>query len=179
MNHLVLLIFLIQYNTLFHSNLNTRPCIFLQIIISEHQQKKGTSWIMDFAVPANKRVKLKESKKKKKKKEKKDKYLDHARELKKTMKHESDGDINCDWCGQCSHQRICTWTGGLGNKRTSRDYSDVEDITIVFNTQMNYETLLYQHTTTKVFICSMECCLFLVLQDSWWLGLLDVWDEMA
>ncbi len=39
---------------------------------------------MDFAVPADHRVKLKES-------EKKDKYLVQTRELKKTVEHESDG----------------------------------------------------------------------------------------
>ena len=44
---------------------------------------------MDFAVPADHRVKLKESKKK-------DKYLDLARELKKTMENESDDDTNCN-----------------------------------------------------------------------------------
>ena len=54
------------------------------------QQKKRTCQIVDFAVPANHRVKLKESKKR-------GKYQDLARELKKTMKHESDGDTNCYW----------------------------------------------------------------------------------
>ena len=47
--------------------------------------------IVDFAVPANHRIKLKEC-------EKKDKYLDLARELKKTMEDEGDNDTNCDWC---------------------------------------------------------------------------------
>ena len=45
-----------------------RPC--------DSQKKKRTSQIVDFAIPADYRVKLKESKKK-------DKYLDLARELKK------------------------------------------------------------------------------------------------
>ena len=45
---------------------------------------------MDFAVPADNRIKLKENKKK-------DKYLDLAGELKK-QEHESDGDTNCNWC---------------------------------------------------------------------------------
>ena len=48
-----------------------------------NQQKKGTCKIVDFAVPADHRIKLKEF-------EKKDKYLDLARELKKTVEHESD-----------------------------------------------------------------------------------------
>ena len=38
---------------------------------------------------------------------------------KKTMDHESDGDSNCHWFSWYSHQRICTGTGGLENKRTS------------------------------------------------------------
>ena len=46
---------------------------------------------MDFTVPADDRVKQKEN-------EKRDKYLDLARELKKTMEHENDGDTDCNWC---------------------------------------------------------------------------------
>ena len=47
---------------------------------------------MDFAVPAELRVKLKES-------EMKDKYLDLDRELKETtLAHESDSYTNCNWC---------------------------------------------------------------------------------
>ena len=46
---------------------------------------------MDFAVPADHRIKLKES-------EKKDKYQPLARELKKTMEHEGDNYNNCGWC---------------------------------------------------------------------------------
>ena len=49
----------------------------------------GTCWTVDFAVLAEHRVKLKES-------EKKDKYLALARELKKTVEHESDGYTNCN-----------------------------------------------------------------------------------
>ena len=40
------------------------------------------------------------------KSKKKDKYLDLARELKKTMEHESDGNTCCNWCIWYSHQRI-------------------------------------------------------------------------
>ena len=47
---------------------------------------------MDFAVPADPRVKLKES-------EKKDKYLDIASKLKKkNVEYESDDCTNCNWC---------------------------------------------------------------------------------
>ena len=59
---------------------------------------------MDFAVPADHRVKLKEN-------EKRDKYLDFCRELtkktnkkknskKQTMELESDGDTNSNWCAR-------------------------------------------------------------------------------
>ena len=47
--------------------------------------------IVDFVVPADHRIKLKEC-------EKKDKYLDLARELKKTMEHEGDNYTNYNWC---------------------------------------------------------------------------------
>ena len=47
---------------------------------------------MDFAVPADHRIKLKECEK--------NKYLDLAKELKKTMEHEGDNYTNCDWCFQ-------------------------------------------------------------------------------
>ena len=67
---------------------------------------------MDFAVLADHKVKLKES-------EKEDKYLDLARELEKTVEHESDGYTNYNWCTWYSHQKINKGTGGLGNKRMS------------------------------------------------------------
>ena len=47
-----------------------------QTRLDNNQQKKRTCKIVDFAVPADHRIKLKEC-------EKKDKYLDFARELKK------------------------------------------------------------------------------------------------
>ena len=52
---------------------------------------KKISKIIDFAIPADHRIELKEC-------EKRDKNLDLARELKKTMKHEGDNYNNCDWC---------------------------------------------------------------------------------
>ena len=57
---------------------------------NNQQRKKNTFKIVDFAVPADHRIKLKEC-------EKRDKYLDLAREL-KTMEHEGDNYTNCDWC---------------------------------------------------------------------------------
>ena len=54
-------------------------------------KKKRTCIIVDFAVPADHRIKLKEC-------EKKDKYLDLARVLRKTMEHEGDNYTNYNWC---------------------------------------------------------------------------------
>ena len=86
-------------------------------------KKKKTYKIVDFAVPIDHRIKLKES-------EKKDKYLDLAWELKKTKEHKGDNYINRDWCFWYRHQRIIKGTGGLGGSRTSGDhpnYSIIED----------------------------------------------------
>ena len=65
---------------------------------NNQQKKEGICKIVDFAVPADHRIKLKEC-------EKKDKYLDLARELKKTMEHEGDNYTNCDWCFWYSNYR--------------------------------------------------------------------------
>ena len=54
-------------------------------------KKKRTCKIVDFAVSADLRIKLKEC-------EKRDKYLDLTRELKKTVEHAGDNYTNCDWC---------------------------------------------------------------------------------
>ena len=67
--------------------------------------------------------------------EKKDKYFDLARELKKTVEHESDDYINCNLCSWYSHQRIDTRTGGLENNRTSGDHPNYCIIEISQNTE--------------------------------------------
>ena len=54
-------------------------------------KKGGTCRILNFAVLADHREKLKESKKKYK-------YLDLAWELEKTVEYESDDYNNCNWC---------------------------------------------------------------------------------
>ena len=54
---------------------------------------------MDIAVTTDHRIKLKES-------EKKDKHQDFARRDEKTMKHERDGDTNCNWCSWYSHKGL-------------------------------------------------------------------------
>ena len=60
-------------------------------LIIINNKKKRTCKIVDFAVPADYRIKLKEC-------EKKDKYLDLARERKKTVEHAGDNYTNCNWC---------------------------------------------------------------------------------
>ena len=54
-------------------------------------KKKRAFKIVDFAVPADHRIKLKEC-------EKKDKYLDLARDLNKTIEHAGESYTNCNWC---------------------------------------------------------------------------------
>ena len=62
----------------------------LIIINKKKKKKKRNCKIVDFAVPADHRIKLKEC-------EKKDKYLDLAKELKKTAGHAGDNYTNCNW----------------------------------------------------------------------------------
>ena len=54
-------------------------------------KKKRICKTDDFAVPADHKIKLKEC-------EKKDKYLELARELKKSVEHAGDNYNNCNWC---------------------------------------------------------------------------------
>ena len=61
------------------------------LIIINKKKKKKICKIFDSAVPSYHRINPKEC-------EKRDKYLDLARELKKTMDHEGDNYTNCDWC---------------------------------------------------------------------------------
>ena len=69
-----------------HLILTRRPDL---IIINK--KKKRICKIVDFAAPADHRIKLKKC-------EKKDKYLNLAWELKKTMEHAGDNYTNCNWC---------------------------------------------------------------------------------
>ena len=63
-------------------------------------------------------------------KQKGDNYLDLARELKKTMGHESDGDTNCKWCTRYKHQKIGTGTRKLRDKKTSGNYPNYSIVEI-------------------------------------------------
>ena len=96
----------------------------LDVIITS---KKRTYRIVDFVFPADHRVKLKES-------EKKDKYLDLSSELKKIVKHGSDGCTNCNWCFWYSYQRIGKRSRGPGIKRTSGDNPNYSIAEICQNT---------------------------------------------
>ena len=89
----------------------------LKIIIinnnNNNNNKKRICRIVDFSVPADHRVKLKEG-------EKKDMYLDYARESKKLWnKKVTLIPIVIGALG--SHERIGKMTSGLGNKSTSGD----------------------------------------------------------
>ena len=61
------------------------------LMISNKKKKKRICKIVDFVVPTDHRIKLKEC-------EQKDKYHDLARELKKTMEHAGNNYTNCNWC---------------------------------------------------------------------------------
>ena len=63
---------------------------------------------MDFTVPVDHRMKIKEN-------EKRDKDLDLARELKKAMEHEGHGDANCKRSVQNDVQRLNKEIGGVEN----------------------------------------------------------------
>ena len=90
------------------------------VIVSK--KKKRTWRIVNFGIPVDHRVKLKKSKKR-------DEFLDLARGLDKTLEHES----NCNWCAQCSQQRISPGTGGFGNNWMSGDHSNYSIVEISQN----------------------------------------------
>ena len=66
---------------------------------------------------------------------KRDKYQDIAKEQKKTIEHESDGDTTYNWRARYSYQRIDIMTGRLGNIRTSGDHTNYYIIEVGQNTE--------------------------------------------
>ena len=86
-----------------------------------NQQKKRTCKIVNFAVPADHRIKLKEC-------EKKISTSTLLGNWKNYMEHESDNYTNHDWCFWYSHQRTIKGTGGLGSWRTSGDHPNYSRI---------------------------------------------------
>ena len=95
-----------------HTNGSPNPC---QTTRPYNNKKEGTCRVVDFVVPVDHRVKLKEC-------EKRDKYLDLVRELKKTVEHKIEGFTNYNWCSWYSQWMISTRTGGLRNHGTGGEY---------------------------------------------------------
>ena len=102
-----------------------------QVIV---KKKKRTCRIVDFAFPVDQRVKIKESKKS-------EKYVDLAKELKRTMEHEGDGDINSNPCTWNNTQRIVKETGWLGSEWKCGDRPEYRIIKIGQNTKKSPKDL--------------------------------------
>ena len=93
-------------------------------------EKKKTCRLTDFAVPANHRVKIKDS-------EKINKYLDFAEDFKKSWGHESKGNLSCSWYGWNAPQRHGQGTIAIGNQRKNQDHPDNSIVEIGQNIQNN------------------------------------------
>ena len=102
-----------SYGTLTDHLISARRPVL--IIIKKKKKKKRICKIVDFAVPADYRIKLKEC-------EKKDKYLDFARELKKPWNIKVTIVPIVIGAFGTIIKRIIKGTGGLGSWRTGRDY---------------------------------------------------------
>ena len=92
---------------------------YLIIINKKKKKKKKICKIVDFAVPADYRIKLKGNEKKKKKKKE---ILRPCWRTEKQWNIEVTLIQNCNLCERYSHQKIGTGTGGLGDKRTGGDH---------------------------------------------------------
>ena len=90
---------------------------------------KGTCRIVDFAVQRDHRVKKKWKRK----------YLDLAREQKKSMEHKGDSNTICNWHTWNKPQRIDKRTGRFGNKRTNRGHPDYSILKIGLNTEKSLD----------------------------------------
>ena len=90
-------------------------------------KKKKTCQLVDFAVSADYSVKIKES-------ENIDKYLDLARELKKVLEREHDGDTSCSWSPCNCPQKFEKETGGIGDQRKNQDHLDHSNAKIIWIT---------------------------------------------
>ena len=93
------------------------------------KKRKRIGRIVDLAVPADDRVKMKEG-------EKKDKYQDLA------VEHESGIYNNCNRCSWYNHQMINKETRGFGNNQTSGDYPNYCIMEISQNTEKSPGDLL-------------------------------------
>ena len=91
---------------------------------------------MDFAVPADHRVRLKESEKKK------ESISGPCQRAEGAMEHEGGGDTNRNWWTWNDLPNIGKGTERLRNQRTSRDYPDFTISKIDKNTEINPGVLL-------------------------------------
>ena len=85
-----------------------------------YDNKKRTCKIVDFAVPADHKIKLSTST-----------LLGNW----KNVEHKSDNYTNCNWCSWYNHRRIIKWTGRLGNNWTIGDHPNYYIIEIGQNTE--------------------------------------------
>ena len=93
------------------------------------RKKKDTCPIVDFAIPVDYRVKIKENKE--------IQVLRPCQRTKKVMEHESDSGTNSNWCARNDPERLDKWAGRIGNRRTSRDHANNSTIEIGQNTEQS------------------------------------------
>ena len=94
----------------------------------QQQQQKiemRISQIVNFAVPEDCWVKLKES----------EKVPGPCLGTGKTVGYDIDGATNCYWCARYNHHRIGAWTRGIGNKRSNWDHQNYGIVEIDQNTE--------------------------------------------
>ena len=125
----------------------------------QQQQQQRTWQIVDFAVLADHRVKLKES-------EKKDKYLDLAKELKKLWNMKVTV-ISIVIGVLCRVTTLVKKTRRLGHKRTSRNNSNYSIVEIDQNIKKSQgdlrrlvvsQTSVKNHQLTLMWKTTQECC---------------------
>ena len=87
-----------------HLILARRPDLVLII------KKKRTNYLMDFTIPADRKMKIKES-------EKIDKFLNLNKELKNAVALVGNSDTSYCWCTWNGPQRLGKRTGRIGNHR--------------------------------------------------------------
>ena len=112
---------------------------------------KRTCKIVDFAIPDDHNVKLKESKKK---------NTTTLLGNYKNCETESDVYTNYNWCAWYSHQRIIKGTEGLGNKRTSGDHPNYSITEIGQDTEKSpgdLRKLTVTHTPVKDHQLTLRC----------------------
>ena len=66
------------------------------------------------------------------------------------MEHKGNDYTNCDWCFRYNYKRIIQNTGGLGNRRTSRDHRNYTIVDYSENTEKSTGDLRRLVTQTPV-----------------------------